>query len=76
MKNKRTYSLFAHENNSWTRITPLALFLAGARKTFQGALLSGATRGIKLELRPAEEDFDKADDYKANRVRVFGKETA
>lgn len=68
----RTYSVFVKENESWTRITPLALFLPKARQTFQGALISGSMRGMNIQLRPADEDFNKADEYRANKTRLFG----
>lgn len=72
---KRTYSVFVDEGkdgkHSYTRISALALVLKDARRIFQGALLGGSMIGLRMELRPAEEDFANDEVYKANRDRLF-----
>jgi len=59
MRSKRKYALFARpwgapKGTKWTRMSSLALFKQSAASVFQGSLLSGPERGLRMELRVAE----------------------
>lgn len=73
MKQPRKYSLFVKEGKNWTRLTPLALTLPGARRFFQGVLLDGTMNGLNMALRPAGEDHANEAAHKVSMERLFPK---
>ena len=55
-----TYSVFARKRGqrSWVRLSGLALPLEGARRVFQGVLLTGSLEyGLEMSLRKAGQDL-------------------